>query len=84
MAAKREKKSITFLFMQGSCNNKADHNSIFCQRLQKAVEGREITNNSGQISRTKNFDCLDIPSPTMNFKNFSLISLTAALNSFYQ
>ena len=42
MAAKGKKRR-TFRFIPESCDNEADQNSLFCQRIQKAVQG-EITN----------------------------------------
>ena len=39
----KRKKIRTFRFMQKSCNNEADQNRLFCQKLRRAAEG-EITN----------------------------------------
>ena len=40
---KRKKKKRSFRFMQKSCNNEADQNRLFYQKLRRAAEG-EITN----------------------------------------
>ena len=62
--------------MQKSCNNEADQNRLFCQKLRRAAEG-EITNKWGQISSPKKLYCSDIPCL------ISLILTTTTPNPLY-
>ena len=40
---KRKKKQNFSIYAKKSCNNEADQNRLFCQKLRRAAEG-EITN----------------------------------------
>ena len=62
--------------MQKSCNNEADQNRLFYQKLRRAAEG-EITNKWGQISSPKKFYWSDIPCL------ISLILTTTTPNPLY-